>query len=246
MSRIMLLSLCALVACTSTAGAAQITFNQADTNTTAAGWQAYGNYDYMMFDISSGQPDYDAGYQTASGSNPDFIASFTSGVNNGGGGGGGGGGNNGGGGSGEGGFGSQNASGDIYYDLVLNDGKDFTLSTLFYNANYGNNNGMDDADIALEVRLIGPNDLDDTWHQITVAELEAGVFLSWDVVVYDDDVDKSLTIDINYVEGEGDAAAGFFLDNVQDAAAAPIPEPATLGLMLFGAAGIFVRRKRTR
>ena len=236
MKSLLALSLCALCAMATIGNAAQIDFKAADNTTAPNAWSTmYGAADYMVFNFSSGKPDVAGGYTTKTGTNPDYISKFVWGTpgSSGGGGGGGGGGN-----------GSVIAAGDLYYDLILNDGKSFQLTSLFYDSTYGTTNSLAGTDVALKVRLLGPNDFDDSWHEITVAQLESGTFLSWDVLVYDDDITKCITMDVDYVNGAGVAASGFFLDNVLNVGSAPVPEPATLGLMVFGVAGIFARRRR--
>ena len=108
----------------------------------------------------------------------------------------------------------------------------------------GADNGLAGTDVAIRVRLLGQNATDDDWHELTVDQLETGTYVSWNTVVYEDDDNKTLTLDVDYLLGAGVKVAAFFLDNVQDAGMAPIPEPATVGLMMFGLAGIFVRRKK--
>lgn len=240
MKRLFLMSACALLAMAAMANAASVTFQAADNTTAPNAWSTkYGLYDYMVYDFGSGKPDVDKGYQTKTGSNPDFVSNFFFGTP----------GSSGGGGSGGGGQnGNTIAAGDLYYDLVLNEGKQFQFAALFYDSTYGTDNGLAGADVALRVRLLGLNDLDDAWHDITVAQLEAGSYQIWDVIVYDDDAVKGITLDVDFVNGAGAYAAGFFLDSVQDAGNAPattgvVPEPATVGLVMFGLAGVFVRRK---
>lgn len=236
MRHVFAVGLCALCAMAAVSNAAQITFQTTDTTTAPNAWSTmYGSADYMVFDFSSGKPDVAGGYTTKTGIKPSYVADFYWGTPGSGGGGAGGGG---------GGSGSVIAQGDLYYDLVLNEGKSFQFTSLFYDDTYGADNGLAAGEVALKVRLLGPNDLDDAWHELTVAQLQSGTFLSWDVVVYQDDIAKSITMDVDYAQGAGVAAAGFFLDDVQDAGSAPIPEPATISLMMFGLAGIFVRSKR--
>ena len=137
------------------------------------------------------------------------------------------------------------AEGDLYYSLVLSEDKAFDFTALFYDSTYGAaHGGLAADDIALEVRLLGGS-TDDEWHKITVAQMEIGTFLTWHVIVYTEDIGKSLILDVKYVRDDDTLVAGFFLDDVQPAGnTPPIPEPATVGLVLFGLAGIFARRKR--
>lgn len=231
------ISLCVLMMVSGAASAAQIDFTTIDTSTDPNAWSTkYGQGYYWLFDFTSGKVDPAQGYNTPDGQNyPSYCDNFylQTRDNNGGGGGGGGGGQN----------GSIVAAGDLWYDLVFNDGKQFEFTALFYDKSYGADNGLTGYDVALQVRLLGYNDLDDSWHEITVDQLEHGIFLTWDAVVYDDDPNKTITLDVDWLAGAGVYGAAFFLGNVQDAGVAPIPEPATVGLVMFGLAGIFVRRK---
>jgi hypothetical protein len=234
-----LCALCAVCAMAAVSSAANITFGANDTTTAPAAWASkYGSADYMVYDFATGKPDVAKGYYTKNGSsNPSYVADFywdTPGSSSGSGSG-----------SGSASPGSQVAGGDLFYDLVLNEGKSFQFTSLFYDSGYGTDNGLNDADVALKVRLLGDNDVDDTWHEITVAQLEAGIFLSWNVTIYDDDATKAITMDVDFVNGDGAYAAGFFLDSVADTGNAPlVPEPASIGLVLFGVAGLFARPKR--
>ncbi len=233
MKRLLAFSVCAMLAMVAVSEAAQIDFSQTDTTTAPDDWNtAYGLTGvFLMRDISSGQPQGDLQHPGL----PTYIDGFVEGFPGQGGGNGGSGGGGGGGGN--------PATGDLYYDLDLNAGKQFQFTTLFYNSTYGTENNLQGSDVALSVRLLGENDPDDDWHDITVAELEGGIFMSWDVIVYTDDANKTVTLDVEYVNGDGSVAAGFFLDNVQPAGAAPIPEPATVGILLVGAAGLIARRR---
>jgi PEP-CTERM motif-containing protein len=246
MKRLLLISVCVLLAMAASASAAKVDFNSVDTTTLPGDWgMKYGAYDYMKYDFSSGKPvDVDKGYYTKGGNvNPDFVDKFFYGTP----------GSTGGGGGGTGGqSGNIIAAGDLYYDLMLTEGKKFQFCALFYNDTYAaDNGGLAANDVALRVRMLGLNDLDDVWHDITVAQLEKGIFMLWDVIVYDDDASKTVTMDIDFVNGAGTHPAGFFLDKVMDAGNAPammgpIPEPATLGLVMFGLAGVFVRRNKNK
>ena len=227
------LALCALLALAVPAYAAKVDFNGTNATLNPDDWATlYGNTDDIRTDWSTGNVGNDPAYTST---NPAYVEDFTYATTGGGGGGGGG--------TGGGGEGGHATAGDLRYDMTLNDGKDFGFTALFYHSTYGADNGLNPGDVALRVRLLGTNDLDDDWHEISVADLEHGIFLTWDVIVYDDDDNKTITLDVDFVAGDGTYAAGFFLDDVIDAGNAPIPEPATVGLVVFGLAGVFVRRK---
>jgi len=99
--------------------------------------------------------------------------------------------------------------------------------------------------VALQVRLIDPSaapGTEDAWHDITVAQLEAGIYLNWKVEAAADEI---VTTQVVWVNGDGVGAAGFFLDNVIDGVGGGnVPEPASVGLLLMGLSGLFMRRRK--
>lgn len=240
MSRLVLCSVCALLVMASSAAAAKIDYKGFDAATLPDDWATkYGlGGDSMVYDFSSGKPDVAKGYYYGANGNPGYVDDFYY--------------NTPGSGSGKGSSGGNgedfNPQGDLYYNLVLKAGKTFEFTALFYDKTYGDDNGgLADGLIAMKVRLLGENDLDDTWHEITVGQMEHGYFLTWFATIYSDDAKKMITLDIEFVNGAGQHPCGFFLDNVADAGPDPlgvIPEPATVSLVLFGMAGIFARRKK--
>jgi hypothetical protein len=230
---------CALAMVALSAGVAQaakISWSGYDT-TTGVDWITSGGANPFQagqyWDISSGSPDYtkDATWSPAK---PDYLKSFQY-VNQGGGSGGS---NNGSGGGG--------GTTGINYNLVLNAGKTFDFLVLFYDSNYSTRNaGLSGTDVALQVRLIDPSaapGTEDAWHDITVAQLEAGIYLNWKVEAAADEI---VTTQVVWVNGDGVGAAGFFLDNVIDGVGGGnVPEPASVGLLLMGLSGLFMRRRK--
>jgi len=235
MNRILVVCMCAMLALASSALAAQVSFLSSDAATSPLNWVAtYANGDYFIWDYSSGKPDWkdaqgkmkDPPYQ----SNPAYVKEFkynwTSGSS--------------GGGGGSGGGTSSDIKGHVYYDLTLNAGKSFEFLVGFWDDEYGQTEGLQTTDVALRVQLVGANlSPADTEHDILVSDLRHGIVLKWDVTL---PADEKLTLDVAWVNGEGTGAAAFFLNNVRDAG--QVPEPATVGLVLFGLAGVFVRRSR--
>jgi len=218
------------------AQAAKITWDGYDT-TTGVDWITSGGANPFLagqyWDISSGSPDYtkDATWSPAK---PDYLKSFQY-ENQGGGGGGGS--NNGSGGGG--------GTTGMDYNLVLNADKTFDFLVLFYDSNYSTRNaGLVGTDVALQVRLLDPSaapGTEDAWHDITVAELEAGIYLKWRVEASADEI---VTTEVVWAKGDGVGAAGFFLDNVVDGVSGSVPEPASVGLLLMGLGGLFMRRRK--
>ncbi|NIA21026.1 MAG: PEP-CTERM sorting domain-containing protein [Anaerolineaceae bacterium] len=245
MKRLLSGLLCAVVvvACSAVAvQAAQIVFTGNDT-ATGVDWIVngtpglYGNDTSILWDISSGRPDYTQD-PTMTPANPSYIASFTYGNSGGGGGGGGGGGNNSGGGGG---------TTGINYDLVMNEDKTFDFEVLFYDADYTTRNAglgvtLVGTDVALAVRLVDPSanpGSNDGWQTITVGELEGGVYMIWNVEA---SAGETITTEVVWVNGDGVGAAAFFLDNVVDGVT--VPEPATISFIAFGLGAIFIRRRK--
>lgn len=243
MKRLLSGLLCALaiVACSAVpVQAAQIIFSGSDTGT-GVDWiinstpGPYGGDTSIIWDISSGRPDYTQG-PTMTPANPSYIDSFTFG--NTGGGGGGAGGNSSGGGGG---------TTGINYDLVMNEDKTFDFEVLFYDTDYTTRNAalgtvLVGTDVALSVRLVDPSanpDPNDGWQTITVGELEGGIYMIWHVQA---PAGETISTEVVWVNGDGVGAAAFFLDNVVDGVT--IPEPATISLIAFGLGAMFLRRRK--
>jgi len=235
-----LLCAVAVVACSAVAvQAAQIVYSGTDT-TTGVDWIVngtpgpYGNGTSIVWDISSGRPDYSQD-PTMTPANPSFIDSFTYGNSCGGGSGGTGGNGSGGGGGTTG----------INYDLVMNEDKTFDFEVLFYDSDYTTRNaalGLASTDVALAVRLVDPSanpDPNDGWQTITVGELEGGIYMTWRVGA---SAGETISTEVVWVNGDGVGAAAFFLDNVVDGVT--VPEPATIGFLVFGLGAIFLRRRK--
>ena len=220
------LAVVVLVAAPAASHGAAIVYGGVDT-TTQLNWNGvYGSARAQVWDLSSGSPDYTS--PLAVNTNPNYVGSFTW-QNSGGGGG-----------SGNGSGGGGGTTG-IRYDLVLNANKSFQFTTLFYDANYDTRNpGLVGTDVVLKARLIDPSAAAaswDVWHDITLAQLKAGIYLKWNVVAT---AGETITTDVVWANGtDGVGAAGFFMDNV-----VTVPEPATMGLLALGLGGILIRRKR--
>jgi len=70
---------------------------------------------------------------------------------------------------------------------------------------------------------------------VSMAEINAGMMVTWAI---DAAIGETVTVRITSYDGET-YAAGFFMDNASHA-----PEPASLGLLAVGAAGMALRRRR--
>lgn len=240
-----------LAAMSGAALAAQIVFYNQD-NTTGPNWQVggYGSGQALYWDISSGRPNYNLpAANTGGGTNPVYVESFTYHNTVAGGGSGGGHTSNG--------YGGGPGTTGVNYNLVMNENMTFNFSAMFYDATYGaDNGGLDGSAAALEVRLIDPSAVagaDESWHAITVAQLEAGTYLTWKVKAT---AGETIETEVEWVNGEGVGAAGFFLDDVtvtkstrhsaNGAFADPplAPEPAASGLLGLGLATLLGWRKR--
>jgi hypothetical protein len=249
MKRTLGVLLCAalvMVSISGVAGAAQIITFVGTDNTTGqelSGTFKYGGSGMQMtlpFDPVTGRPNYSGTWGNAYSGNPAWISSFTfsSGFTAGSGGGGGTGGSGGGGGVG----------GSKVYDLVLNSGEKFSYTALFYDTGYlAANPTLQGSAEAFQVRVVNSSvgaAADAGWTSITIDQLVAGKYITWDVAGLAGD---TIETQVRWShDGSEIGAAGFFVDNVTDNPSNPIPEPATVGLVLFGLAGVFVRRRGER
>jgi hypothetical protein len=224
--------------------AAQIQFYGQDT-TTGPNWQGvYGAGQAVYWDFSSGRPDYtNSPTNTGGNPNPNYVQSFTY--------------QNtmaGGGNSGPGGANSSTPNGyggglgttGVNYNLVMNESMTFYFTALFYDSTYSaDNGGLDPNSIALEVRLVDPSaaaSTDESWHAISVAQLQAGTYEIWSVNATDGD---TIQTQVDWANGAGVGAAGFFLDDVTPTTDPPVtPEPATSGLLGLGLASFLAWRKK--
>ena len=251
MKRLLCGLLCAVAVVACSAGAAQsaqIIWTGTDT-ATGVGWYqgwynngtpgAYGSEWGYGFDISTGTPVYGTDKTQPDSNDPTYPAYVDSFQYSSQGGGGGGGGNQGGGGGG---------TTGITYDLVMNQDKTFDFEVLFYDANYTSRNAalgtaLVGTDVALEVRLINLSDNPATfenWHEITVDELEAGIYMIWRTQAPTGD---TIRTEVVWGLGDGIGASAFFLDNVVDGLVT-IPEPATVSLIGLGIGFLLMRRKK--
>jgi len=133
--------------------------------------------------------------------------------------------------------GGQNDSVDIHrqnYVLGTKDGvsRRFDFSVLFYDPSLAD----DDATVVTRVILTGSAGTEGSNYQdLTAAQVRAGTMVTFDVLAAAGE-ELTVNIDTTYTK-----AAGFFLDAVTPMAN---PEPATLGLLALGAAGLVMRRRR--
>jgi len=252
MKRLLCVLLCAVAVVACSAGAAQaaqiIWTGPPDTTTGVAWYQAwydsgaagtYGSQWGYGFNLSAaGTPIYGTEKTWPDSNDPTYPAYVTSFSYSSQGGGTGSGGNTGGGGGG---------TIGITYDLEMNQDKTFDFEVLFYDADYTARNALlgttlVPTDVALEVRLVNLSEDPTTfeaWHEITVDQLEAGIYMIWRVQAPAGDTIRTQVV---WGLGDGIGATAFFLDNVVDGLT--IPEPATVSLIGLGMGLLLARRKK--
>ena len=116
------------------------------------------------------------------------------------------------------------------YTLGNNLGGAWTMdfSILFYDPSF--------MGTGLTVELLGSAAGSDfATKDVSMAEINAGMMVTWAI---DAAIGETVTVRITSYDGET-YAAGFFMDNASHA-----PEPASLGLLAVGAAGMALRRRR--
>ena len=136
----------------------------------------------------------------------------------------------------------------INYDLETNANKTFDFQVLFYDATYTTRNAglgtiLVGTDVALQVRVVNLSDDPATfeaWHEITVDQLEAGIYMIWRLQA---PAGETIRTEVVWGLGDGVGATAFFLDNVVDGLVA-IPEPATVSLIGLGMGFLLARRKK--